>query len=393
MIARVIIPMLVIFGVLPLFGAEQEREVAVVKAEYDHVEVHLKKLRIPHTVVSLEDLQKKSEMGKYRALFLPCGIGAAVETSVMIQSRNTRIEGVSLKKGAGLDDEKAFMRELRDFINKGGRVYFSGYSIQYLQEVTDRIEFFEDFPNIGVAGNMNIRLEGIPADFSAKRDYTFLMGHYGWVAVRAVQDGEVLATGSFSTARGPRRGIISALLGIGKGEALFVCYHDNNLDDLGRFIIYRITHGYLADDVMKKAKRWDQTVQDIVIDAAIGSEADRTYSFGVQQGTYVIYVRSGGNLRRVSVTGNDGAILASTDEFSGGWESEVERIEEGVIRVRIHPETAGNHVPFGIIIARGKQGSLLIYIIPGLLFSPVLVAGLVFLKRALFPKKFSGYKL
>ena len=157
--------------------AKPRNRVAVIKSRYDDVDKVLTAFRIPHDVLSYRDLEAPEKIERYRSLFVPSGVDYPIEEMLDVYANNFRFKSVALKPDFYEVDKDRVARTLRRFVKKGGSAYFSGYSYEYLQKAFDMLEFFNNFPYMGMPARIEAAVYNDLSRFSAKKRMALYMDH------------------------------------------------------------------------------------------------------------------------------------------------------------------------------------------------------------------------
>ncbi len=134
--------------------------IAVVSSPYDDVCLVFRNYGIPCEKIKYSDLEKSEIYRKYDALFFPSGMDDQYLSNIEVQQSGKKITSVKLSDNFFELDHNKFANLFKDFINEGGSAYFSGYSFKLLNSVYNNLEFFDNFPYLGVPGRIEAQLEG-----------------------------------------------------------------------------------------------------------------------------------------------------------------------------------------------------------------------------------------
>ncbi len=385
---------LVYFAVLllavPAAAVAAPVRVAVVANRYDSVEKWLQVCRIPYSVIKYSDLNDPEIYLRHDAIFFPSGMEPPPETSINILARGTSIQGVTLREGHYDLDRKELARRLRAFIDGGGGAYFSGYSWDILHESYGDFSFFYGFPYIGSAGPIELRLAGDLLGFVSAPRFPVTMAFPGWVAVKSIDDAEVLAAGRFDTPRGKKEGPLIARLGRKHGEAYYTGYYAGEIGNpIMRFLVMRVAFRRILGSLEAEAGRWDQTPGVSIVDMLLPGETFRRYVVPLRRGRNTIFFGSEGAFFQVDVYSGD-ELIASRQTWERTFSLDVRSAGEGPYGVRVYPAGNGRNIPFALSVKHGMR--LIPYfrrVILIFLFISVLTA-LVLINRFMNPRKYSG---
>ncbi|MCP4133924.1 MAG: hypothetical protein GY754_23340 [bacterium] len=336
-------------------GKQSVNRIAVIESTYDPVEKVLKSYRIPYDLLAYRDLEKEELLGKYSAIFVPCGIQTPLETNINILSRGTRIHSVSLKPESREVDKERVAENIEDFIEDGGSAYFSGYSFDILQKAFNPFIFADDFPYLGLSGRVEAETKNDLKRFCLRKKLALYMTHTGWIAPKEVKDAEVIAKAVYSTPRGEQTGPITVLMNRGDGEILYTSYHSTVYSDFRRFNIYRVAGSSLLKKLKDTARQWEQEVLGKIVDAVHKNENSRTYSLPLSAGENTIYFLSEKDPYQVDIYDSKMSLLLSVDSFEKNQEFEIESEKNDICFIKIFPSSPGRFSTHAIISAGGSK--------------------------------------
>ncbi len=351
---QIILILAVIISITPAARAENPG-VAVVKGKYDAVDLVLKAFHIPFDELSFRDLESKGTYEKYHAVFFPCGMKPPVESELKVYTSRRNIQSISLKPTYREPDDEIIAENIRDFIEKGGAAYFSGYAYDYLQKSYPLLKFHNNFPYMGIPGRIVAELKKDLARFCMKKNQALYMTHPGWIAVRSVSGAEVLASAEYKTPRGIKQGPISIITRKGRGELLYTSYHSTVYSDFRRFNIYRIARNNLIQALERRAEQWEQNVTSRVVDAVQDRENTRMYYFHLYNGQNTLYFISEGDPYQVDILDSGFSLIRSLDMFKNNYEIEIDSPGKQVCYVKVYPSTGKRYGPYALISAHGKK--------------------------------------
>ena len=258
---------------------------AVVEAHFDSTEKILTEYGIGFDLIKEMDLESPEKIMKYDLIFFPCGIGIQPETSMDILSRGTRFAGVSLKDQYYKTDQKKAALTVRNFIASGGVAVFNDFSVEILGRSIPSVQYYDDFPSMGLAGYYNGAVSDDFASFLGRGIFGFNQSHHGWVVVKKTS-GATYLSGEIKTPLGAKNAVISGRIDYEEGSAYFSSFHDGNPDnELMRFLTARA----YSRDYIKKNKRyieaWDLDAADSVYDVSLKGDSVRNYVIRKEDGS------------------------------------------------------------------------------------------------------------
>jgi hypothetical protein len=98
-------------------------KIAVVKSKYDNIELVLSNYNIPYDLIEFRDLANRDVFNKYTSIFFPSGIESNYEDNLDINWQGKEITSVKLAKNFFEMNEKEFGKNLKDFSNRGVRIF------------------------------------------------------------------------------------------------------------------------------------------------------------------------------------------------------------------------------------------------------------------------------
>lgn len=355
--------------------AQSGRSIAVVKSRYDNIELVLSNYNIPYDLIEFRDLSGKDTFSKYSSIFFPSGIESSYEDNLDISWQGKEITSVKLSKDFFELDEKEFAANLRDFIKNGGSAYFSGYAYKQMAIAYDNFEFFYDFPFLGIPGRIEANVKGDLAMFSMKRKAALYMEYPGWIALKNVDNSEVLSESAFSTPKGEKFGPISVLLNDGAGEIIYTSYYSTVYSVFKRFNIYRIAGNTVLKRAIELAKEHSQDVRGKITDAFFGGETSRRYYFNLEVGTNTFYFLSDGAPFMYEIYDSNNSLIVSKEIYEKIQSYTLKSPRNDYCFIEVYPGSGERWKMFSIVSAKGadippvavKTGKYILYGI-GLLF-------------------------
>jgi hypothetical protein len=372
-------------------GNEIIREIAVVSSKFDPIEKTLDKYRIAHRKCNYSDLEKKEFYNHFRLIFFPCGVENTIETNVNILSRGTRIHSVSLKKDFLDINEDLIFRNIKSFIENGGNAYFSDYSYKLLEGAFRVMEFYDNFPNLGISGQIDLALKNNLFFFCKTPTYKAELPHPGWVVVKSIQNSEVLAVSTFNTIRDIKTSPVISLLERGLGEAIFTSYHRITGDDeISRFIIYRLAYKYLSDKLESKASTWEQTINCTIIDSIREWENFRSYTVPLKEGNNTLYFNAEKGYHQIDLYDSDSNLILSADPGKTFFYININSESDQNITARVYPANPKLLGVYSMVIGSGMRIFPYYKRILFVIFFIVIILALYWINKTIGIKKFSG---
>lgn len=330
-------------------------KIAVVKSKYDNIELVLSNYNIPYDLIEFRELSNKEIFEKYSSIFFPSGIESNYEDNLDINWQGKEITSVKLSKNFFEMDEKEFGKNLREFIKQGGSAYFSGYAYKQMSAGYDNFEFFYDFPFMGIPGRIEADVNGDLAMFSMKRKAYLYMEYPGWIALKHVDDAEVLSESDFSTPKGDKHGPISVLLKDGYGEIIYTSYYSTVYSEFKRFNIYRIAGNTVLKKAAEIAKEHSQDVRSSITDAFLGGETSRRYFFNLEVGTNTFYFLSDGSPFMYEVYDSSNKLIVSREIYEKNQNYTLKSFKNDFCFIEVYPGGKERWKMFAIVSARGAE--------------------------------------
>ncbi|MBN2403915.1 MAG: hypothetical protein JXN64_16180 [Spirochaetes bacterium] len=370
---------------------EKLKDIMVVSAKFEKIEKALNKYSISYNVCSYSDLENSQLYNQHRAIFFPCGVENTIETNINILSRGTTIHSVSLKKDFFEVNEEKIYKNIKSFIKDGGNAYFSGYSYKLLDGAFGSMEFFDNFPNMGISEKINLELKNDLIYFNKDQDIKVDMLHPGWIVAKTINNSVTLAESFFNTIRDFKRSPIISLLKRGSGEIIYSSYHKTSGDDeISRFIIYRLCYKFLSDKLTGKASFWDQKINCNITDSIREWENFRSYIIPIDEGNNTIYFLSEKGPFKINIYDQDKKLILSRESRDTEYDMNIKSGSYQYLILKVFPGNPKMLGAYSIVSANG------IKIIPYykkalyiLLFIAVIVS-LYWINKTFGLKKFSG---
>jgi hypothetical protein len=381
------------FSILrPCFPDDKKiKEIAVVNSKFDPIEKTLTKYRIAYKKYNYSDLEKKEFYNEFRTIFFPCGVENTIETNINILSRGTRIHSVSLKKDFLEINEEQIYKNINSFIENGGYAYFSDYSFKLLDGAFKSIEFYDDFPNLGISGQINLDLKNNLLFFCKEQNIKADMPHPGWVVVKSIQNSEVLADSTFNTILGLKSSPIISSLRRGLGEAIFTSYHKiSGDDDISRFIIYRLAYKYLSKKIADKASAWEQDVNCSIIDSIREWENFRSYAIPVIEGKNTIYFFAEHSFHQIDIYDKENNLITSVDPRKTEFHINIDSESDQYIQVKVYPANPKMLDVYSIVSGGGMRILPYYKRILFVIIFIVIILAIYWINKTIGIKKFSG---
>ncbi len=252
-------------------------------------------------------------------------------------------------------DEKKFGQNLRDFIKRGGSAYFSGYSYKQMSAGYDNFEFFYDFPYMGIPGRIEADVYDDLAMFSMKRKAYLYMEYPGWIALKHVDDAEILSESKFSTPKGEKSGPISVLIKDGYGEIIYTSYYSTVYSEFKRFNIYRIAGNTVLKRAVQLAGSYSQDVRSRITDAFLGGETSRRYYFNIEVGTNTFYFLSDGSPFMYEIYDSSNRLMISREIYTKEQSYTLKSSKNDYCFIEVYPGGTERWKIFAIVSARGAE--------------------------------------
>ena len=340
----------------PIYIYPQSGErIAVVKSRYDNIELVLSNYNIRYDLIEFRELSNTDNFTKYSSIFFPSGIESNYEDNLDINWQGKEITSVKLTKNFFEMDEKKFGKDLRDFIKRGGSAYFSGYSYKQMSAGYDNFEFFYDFPYMGIPGRIEADVYDDLAMFSMKRKAYLYMEYPGWIALKHVDDAEILSESKFSTPKGEKSGPISVLIKDGYGEIIYTSYYSTVYSEFKRFNIYRIAGNTVLKRAVQLAGSYSQDVRSRITDAFLGGETSRRYYFNIEVGTNTFYFLSDGSPFMYEIYDSSNRLMTSREIYAKEQSYTLKSSKNDYCFIEVYPGGTERWKIFAIVSARGAE--------------------------------------
>ncbi len=335
--------------------AKPRNRVAVIKSRYDDVNKVLTAFRIPHDVLTYRDLETPKKIERYRSLFVPSGVDYPIEEMLDVYANNFRFKSVALKPDFYEVDKDKVARTLRRFVKSGGSVYFSGYSYEFLQKAFDMLEFFSNFPYMGMPARLEASVFNDLSRFSTKKRMALYMDHPGWIAIKEVRDAEIIAFATFETPRGVRSGPVSFLARRGSGELLYTSYDSTVYSDFRRFNIYRVAGAHIMERLEDEARRWGQAVTGRIVNAMHDGEYAETHRLDLAKGNNTIYFFSEKDFYQIDIVDSRLSLIESRDLLQREQIFTVKSAGDDYCYIRLYPYSNDRFGMYGVVSASGRR--------------------------------------
>lgn len=329
--------------------------IAVVTSKYDDVDTILRNYHIPHDLLDCRDLESPERVAAYRSLFVPGGVDHPPEESLDVFANNFRFKSVALKPDFYEVDRDRVARTIRKFVRGGGSVYFSGFSFEHLQRAFDMFEYFDNFPYMGLPARIEAEVRNDLSRFSMRNRMALYYDHPGWIALRSVRNAEVIASGSYETARGVRTGPLAIIARRGGGEILYTSYDGTAFSDFRRFNIYRVAGAQMMEDLEDTASKWGQHVTGRIMNAIHGGEPTAMHRIDLDGGTNYIYFHSGREYYQIDVVDRDLSLIESRDILDRDQTFIVDSTGKGYCYIRLYPSTGERFGMYAVVSASGAR--------------------------------------
>ncbi len=354
--------------------------VAVIKSRYDNIELVLSTYRIPYDLLEYSDLGNEETYTKYSAIFFPSGLSSDYENNLNVSWEGRDITSVTLSKKFFELDPKQFSKNLRSFISRGGSAYFSGYAFKELSMVYDYFEFFDNFPFMGIPGRLEATLKDDLVRFSMKRKFALYMEYPGWIALKDVDNAQVLSEATFDTPKGQKSGPISVLISDGGGEIIYTSYYSTVYSEFKRFNIFRVAGNVLCQKAIDTADEFYQDMTGRITDAFLAGEPARTYLFDLKKGINTLYFLSESAPYMFEIYDSRMMLLASVEKYELAQSYTISSVKDDVCYVAIYPAGRERYGMYTIVSANGTlipkpvktAGRVLLYTIGALFIAAFL---------------------
>jgi hypothetical protein len=335
--------------------AKPRNRVAVITSRYDDVDKVLTLFKIPHDVLYYRDLETPEKTERYRSLFVPSGVDYPIEEMLDVSANNFRFKSVALKPDFYEVDKDRVARTLRRFVKNGGSAYFSGYTYEHLQRAFDMLEFFSNFPYMGMPARLEATVFNDLSRFSMKKRMALYMDHPGWIAIREAHGAEVIAFATFETPRGVRSGPISILARRGSGELLYTSYDSTVFSDFRRFNIYRIAGAHIMERLEDEAYRWGQAVTGRIVNAIHDNEYAAMHRIDLAKGNNTIYFFSEKEFYQIDIVDRNLSLIESRDLLQREQIFTVESAAADYCYIRLYPYANDRFGMYGVVSASGRR--------------------------------------
>ncbi len=343
-------------GLSPAEQTGTPGKIAVVKSQFDRVESLLNNYRIPHDMISYQELEKKETFLDYRAIFFPCGVTKPIETTIDVQARGYYVHKVLVKKELLKIDTELINENIRSFIRSGGSGYFSDFSFDLVQGAFNCLNFHYDFPNLGMPGSFDVKVKSLLYRFLRRDTARMSMPHSGWVVVKSAQDTDLLAEGTVETPRGDTEGRLIAHFTRGNGEFLYSSYHSSSpRDEIMRFMLYRTTMKPLLSHARAEISKWNQSMKSETLDALFPGEWSRSYYVSLEKGRNSVYFYSEKGGFQVDLYDRDMNLVISRDAGSGVFRMDVRAEYAGDHTLSVFGQGDLFHNPYAVVTASGRR--------------------------------------
>ncbi len=329
--------------------------IAVVRSKYDDVAATLQQYRIPYDLLYYRDLENPERVSAYRSLFVPSGVDNLLEEGLDVYANNFRFKSVTLKPDFYEVDRDKVARTIRRFVKSGGSAYLSGYSHDYLQRAFGMFEYFDNFPYMGMSSRVEAEVRNDLSRFSMKRRMGLAYDHPGWIGLRSVRNAEVIASGSFETARGVRSGPLAFIARRGSGEMLYASYDSAAPGEFRRFSMYRIAGAQLMEDLEDVAAKWGQRVTGRIVNAVHGGEFAAMHRIDLDGGTNYIYFHSDREYFQVDVIDRNFSLIESRDLLKRDQTFIVTSGGVDYCYMRLYPSTNARFGMYAVVSASGGR--------------------------------------
>jgi hypothetical protein len=208
---------------------------------------------------------------------------------------------------------------------------------------------------MGIPGRIEADVNGDLAMFSMKRKAYLYMEYPGWIAVRHVDDAEILSESDFSTPKGDKHGPISVLIKDGYGEIIYTSYYSTVYSEFKRFNIYRIAGNTVLKNAIDIAKEHSQEVRSRIADAFLGSETSRRYYFNLEVGTNTFYFHSDGAPFMYEIYDRNNKLIVSREIYEKNQSYTLKSSKDDYCFIEVYPGGKERWKMFAIVSARGAE--------------------------------------
>ncbi len=336
-------------------SAKPLNRVAVIKSRYDDVDKVLTAFRITHDVLTYRDLEAPKKIERYRSLFVPSGVDYPIEEMLDVYANNFRFKSVALKPDFYEIDKDKVAKTLRDFVRSGGSAYFSGYTYEFLQKGFNMLEYFSNFPYMGMPARLEATVFNDLARFSTKKRMALYMDHPGWIAIKEAHNAEIIAFATFETPRGMRSGPVSFLARRGSGELLYTSYDSTVFSDFRRFNIYRIAGAHIMERLEDEARRWGQAVTGRIVNAMHDGEYVEMHRLDLAKGNNTIYFFSEKDFYQIDIVDSRQSLIESRDLPQREQMFTVKSAGDDYCYIRLYPYSNDRFGMYGVVSASGRR--------------------------------------
>ncbi len=219
----------------------------------------------------------------------------------------------------------------------------------------DNFEFFYDFPYMGIPGRIEADVYDDLAMFSMKRKAYLYMEYPGWIALKHVDDAEILSESKFSTPKGEKSGPISVLIKDGYGEIIYTSYYSTVYSEFKRFNIYRIAGNTVLKRAVQLAGSYSQDVRSRITDAFLGGETSRRYYFNIEVGTNTFYFLSDGSPFMYEIYDSSNRLMTSREIYAKEQSYTLKSSKNDYCFIEVYPGGTERWKIFAIVSARGAE--------------------------------------
>lgn len=291
--------------------------IAVVPADYDDVTLPLKAYGFQYREITLDELVKPGALEGVDVLFLPSGVEPSMEKSVRVYSSGRRIRGVNLVRA--MPDREKLGELLKNYIETGGTVYFSGYSVSLLRAAyPDDLTFHYDFPSIGLPGRILARPGGNLSFFAGREEIPLYMDFAGWVAPESVEaeDAIIYAEAEYDTPKGKKEGPVAFQVFHGEGRYWFSSYYRSVYSDFRRFLIHRVVMEKTLEELQSACLDVCKEIEFTITDTFRTSETRREYHLPSSELERALLYQSTHHPLRIEIRDASGSLLLLREDYS-----------------------------------------------------------------------------
>ncbi len=370
--------------------AKPRNRVAVIKSKYDDVDKVLTLFRIPHDVLCYRDLETPEKIERYRSLFVPSGVDYPIEEMLDVYANNFRFKSVALKPDFYEVDKDRVARTLRRFVKNGGSAYFSGYTYEHLQKAFGMLEFFSNFPYMGMPARLEATVFNDLSRFSMRNRMALYLDHPGWIAIKEARRAEVIAFATYETPRGVHSGPITFIARRGSGELLYTSYDSTVFSDFRRFNIYRIAGAHIMEMLEDEAQRWGQAVTGRIVNAIHDGEYAAMHRIDLAKGNNTIYFFSEKEFYQIDIVDRSLSLIESRDLLQREQMFTVKSPAADYCYIRLYPCTNDRYGMYGVVSASGMRIIPYLYYILAVLGAAASGGAAFIVFRIFFARGYSG---